>query len=264
MSRYHTSCFSFNLARLLIFGAVMFLVSSGFVAEPAHAQGRIIRVSNIAAGSNFESQIEVRILLDSQGDEASTSFSLNFNPAILTNPRVARGRDVPEAAEFAINTSSLAQGRIGIVINSSNTYIAGTRTIATVIFTIPIGSQIGIYPLTFGNVPTPRSVLSSTAEPLAATYETGAVAIGTADGVAVSGRVVTPDGNGLLNALVIVTDSQGNRRFATTGSGGYFIISYVRLGETNTYSVISKRYRFSPRSVQIFGLLPDLVFVGLE
>ena len=81
---------------LLVPCAVFALAVSGFMVKPADAQGgRVIRVSNMATAGGVESQVEIAIRLSSQGDEASTSFSLQFNPVVLTNPSVARGPDVP-------------------------------------------------------------------------------------------------------------------------------------------------------------------------
>ncbi len=80
----------------------------------------------------------------------------------------------------------------------------------------------------------------------------------------VSGRVLTPDGRGLRNAVVSLIDSQGVRRTATTSSFGLYSFSDVRVGETYTITVSSKRYRFTPRQMLINNNLSNLDFVGLE
>lgn len=71
----------------------------------------------------------------------------------------------------------------------------------------------------------------------------------TAANVAVSGRVFSPDGFGLRNASVSITDSHGNVRYALTSSFGYFRFDEVAAGETYVASVTSKRYTFAPRTV---------------
>ena len=80
----------------------------------------------------------------------------------------------------------------------------------------------------------------------------------------VSGRVLTPDGRGLRNALVSIIDSQGVTRTATTSSFGVYTIDNVVTGAMYTIRVTTKRYRFTPRVKQINGNVSDLDFIGLE
>lgn len=80
----------------------------------------------------------------------------------------------------------------------------------------------------------------------------------------VSGRVTTPGGQNLRNAVVSIIDSNGVRRTATTSSFGLYSFEGVRTGETYTITVGSKRYRFSPRVLQVDGNLANIDFVGQE
>lgn len=82
--------------------------------------------------------------------------------------------------------------------------------------------------------------------------------------VSVGGRVTTLGGNGVRNAIVSLTDSLGITRTAITGSFGYYRFLNVAPGPANTIAVISKRYRFSPRTVQIFSDTTVLDLVGQE
>ncbi len=218
-------------------------------------------------GGGFERQLRTSILLDSQGNEASTSFSLNFNPFVFTNPFVTLGNGVPAGSTLEINTNNATQGQLGILVNSTNTYAAGIRNIVNITFTVPASASIGGHVITFGSVPTPQSVLSATGVLLPATYEQGSVSIGTANGIPISGRVLTPDGRGIANATVVIydgTDGYGNFRIATTNSLGYYSFSQVGSGGTYMMTVRSKRYRFAPRVFQFGGVLTVFDFVGLE
>ncbi|MFT3746117.1 MAG: Calx-beta domain-containing protein [Pyrinomonadaceae bacterium] len=81
----------------------------------------------------------------------------------------------------------------------------------------------------------------------------------------VSGRVLTPSGIALRNATVSMTNQQGVRRTATTSSFGVFSFANVAAGETMTFSIASKRYRFSPRIIQLDSSNSALAdFIGLE
>ncbi|MEO7658844.1 MAG: carboxypeptidase-like regulatory domain-containing protein [Pyrinomonadaceae bacterium] len=79
----------------------------------------------------------------------------------------------------------------------------------------------------------------------------------------VSGRVTTPTGLGLRNAIVIMTDSLGATMRATTSSFGLYSFQNVPQG-TYFLGIASKRYRFATRSLSIQSDLTNVDFVGLE
>ncbi|MEQ1645407.1 MAG: Ig-like domain-containing protein, partial [Pyrinomonadaceae bacterium] len=79
-----------------------------------------------------------------------------------------------------------------------------------------------------------------------------------------SGTVTTPNGLGLRNATVTLTDSQGVRRPATTSSFGIYSFENIVTGQSYTISVSSRRYRFAPLIMMINGNLNNVDFVGLE
>jgi hypothetical protein len=82
--------------------------------------------------------------------------------------------------------------------------------------------------------------------------------------VSVSGRVTTPDGRGLRNTTVSLTDSPGVVRTVTTSSFGYYAFDNVRSGENYVVEVTSRSYRFASRTIQVNDNLVDVDFVGLE
>lgn len=248
-----------------MFGAVLALAGSGFVAESTNAQTRVIRATTASVQQSAQAQTAtIQVQLDSQGNESSTSFSLNY-PAGLSNPVVTLGNGVPANSVVNTNPNNAAQGQIGILVDSTNTYAAGTRNIVNVQFTVAANAAIGQYPVTFGDVPTPRSVSSATGALLPTTYANGFIQVGsTAAGVSVSGRVVTPDGRGIRNATVFITDGSGNRRIATTSSFGIYRFEDVEAGQSYVIGVNSKQYRFTARSIQIVDSLTDFDFVGQQ
>ncbi len=90
------------------------------------------------------------------------------------------------------------------------------------------------------------------------------IAVPSAAAVSVSGRVLTPDGRGLRNAVVTLNDQKGIARQVTTSSFGYYRFNEVQTGETYIISVKSKLYRFAPRLVTVSDALTDVDFIGLE
>jgi cytochrome c peroxidase len=80
----------------------------------------------------------------------------------------------------------------------------------------------------------------------------------------ITGRVTTPSGQGLRNAVVTLTDSAGVRRTATTSSFGIYQFADVSAGPGFTMGVASKRYRFAPRTFDLSANLTGMDFAGLE
>lgn len=92
----------------------------------------------------------------------------------------------------------------------------------------------------------------------------GTTCAATATGVEVSGRVLTPFGQGLVNATVTITDESGAVGTCRTSSFGYFRFSDIETGRTYIMHVDSRHYTFDTRVIQVFDNLSDIDFVGRE
>jgi hypothetical protein len=86
----------------------------------------------------------------------------------------------------------------------------------------------------------------------------------TAANVSISGRILTADGRGIRSTVVVLADSEGNSRTATTSSFGYYRFDDVPAGETYVMSVSSKRYQFEPRVVNVQDEIANLDFIAQE
>ena len=84
----------------------------------------------------------------------------------------------------------------------------------------------------------------------------------TSANVTVSGRVVRPDGYGLSNASVTLTDSMGNIQLARTGSFGYFAFGTVASGRTYVFSARRKGYTFAPQTISVLDEISGLELVA--
>lgn len=80
----------------------------------------------------------------------------------------------------------------------------------------------------------------------------------------VTGRVFTPNGIAVRNAAVGLTDTAGVRRTATTSSFGVYSFTNVITGQQYVLGVTSKRYRFTPLTLNISGNMSDVDMTGLE
>lgn len=107
-------------------------------------------------------------------------------------------------------------------------------------------------PIPFTSPSTPQAVDQGAA------YIFANVIVTTAASASVSGRVLSSDGRALRNAIVFLTDDQGNTRQFRTGTFGNFTFDSVRAGQTVTVSVSAKGFDFTPRIVSIQGNVADL------
>ncbi|MEP7212686.1 MAG: carboxypeptidase regulatory-like domain-containing protein [Acidobacteriota bacterium] len=82
----------------------------------------------------------------------------------------------------------------------------------------------------------------------------------TAAAVSVSGRVLSSEGTGLMNASVTMTDSSGTTRTARTNPFGYFRFFEIRAGQTYIVGIMSKRSSFAPQVVRVMEDLTELNF----
>lgn len=78
----------------------------------------------------------------------------------------------------------------------------------------------------------------------------------TAANASISGRVLTANGQGIRNTLLVLTDNSGASRYAQTGMFGYFRFEDVAVGETYILTVYAKRFRFAQPS-QVITLTDD-------
>ena len=79
----------------------------------------------------------------------------------------------------------------------------------------------------------------------------------------ISGKVVTPAGLGLRNAIVTLMDAQGNSMKVPTTSLGFYQFDAILPGPY-TLTVTSRRYRFESKTLELSVELTGLDFTGLE
>lgn len=178
------------------------------------------------------------------------SFAVNTGQAILLITNTPG--DGPNLPGNTLNPKLELYDPSGALV-SSGTVLADGRN-----------EQIAVTAAATGNYRV-RVIAEDSLVPTAGEYFTSlAVFVPTAAGVSVSGRVTTPNGNGLTGAVVTLTDGQGVSRSATTASFGYFRFDDVPAGENYIVAVRSKRYVFAPRLISLSDEITDLDFVPVE
>ncbi len=150
--------------------------AASFTINPPQTTNRTVRV--VASSGGAGATVSAPVELISQGDENAVGFSLNFNPSVLSNPQVALGGDAA-GAQLNVNTSQVAQGRIGIALalGAGQTFSAGTRRIVVVTFNIAAGTGVTTTPIDFADQPILRQVADTSARALPANFTAAAVTI---------------------------------------------------------------------------------------
>jgi uncharacterized protein (TIGR03437 family) len=152
-------------------------LASPLVSSQAGAtQAREVRV--VAASAVAGQNVNVSVELVSQGNENAVGFSLNFDPAILSNPAITLGSGATGAMQF-FNTTQAANGRLGVTLGygAGQTFTAGTRQLVSISFAVAANAPTGSTPITFGDQPIVREISDVTANELTATYTAGAVSV---------------------------------------------------------------------------------------
>ncbi len=72
--------------------------------------------------------------------------------------------------------------------------------------------------------------------------------------------VITPDGRGVGNAQVVLTDPQGETRTVIAGRGGAFNFDDVPTGSAYTVAVTSQRFTFEPQVITVTDPVTGLSF----
>ena len=238
-----------------------------------------MRVVSTTAGKGGDALVSIE--LDPKGDEVATSFSLKFDPTKLkldttsgtNNPDITTGAGAPNGTGLMINADEAETGNLGIVVFNGGltpfTKDGAAKQVVTIRFHVARDASEGETAIEFDgsqSAPTPTSTADAAANDLTASYQNGTVTITgqTSPTAEVSGRILTPDGHGLRNAKVTITDENGTTRTATTSSFGFYRFDSVVIGRTYIITVSSKRYRYSPRTIAITDNIADVDFVGLE
>ena len=224
-------------------------------ASFTRAAGRALRVEN-AVGS-LGQQVIVNIRVDATGDEAEYGFSLNYDPTILTDPVVGTsdvGAAVRSCAVAPFGSLNCSVG--GFPNNLPGSGDAGIGEMAAgnnqillrVSFTVAADADSGDSALTLSN----GNASSAAPQLYNLTTTDGTVIImaaPTAAMVTVSGKVLTGQGRGVRNAMVMMTDADGNVRTTTTSTFGYYQFTEVPAGKTCVFNVSHKLYQFTQPSL---------------
>ncbi|MGH9937542.1 MAG: IPT/TIG domain-containing protein, partial [Blastocatellia bacterium] len=178
--------------------------------KSAHAQTREVRV---IGGDAFAGQTtSVSVELVSQGDENTVTLSLNFDPAIFSDPVVSLGSGATGSA-LGFNAGQAASGRLGITVTlpAGQAFAAGTQQLATVILTVAATAPVGPSPISFGDAPVARGISDVSAGALTAAYISGSI------------NVIQPNPVPMLIGLSPFSAASGSPGFTLNVNGSSFV-----------------------------------------
>lgn len=116
----------------------------------------------------------------------------------------------------------------------------------------PAGSPAGSFPVI--------SITTGGAGANNHTFDIGFASAPSASNASIEGQVFTPNGNGLRNAIITLTEDDGSVRITRTSSFGYYRFDDVQVGQTVFVSVSSKRFVFN-NPVRVITLNEDIANV---
>ncbi|MGE0130853.1 MAG: pre-peptidase C-terminal domain-containing protein [Blastocatellales bacterium] len=150
--------------------------SSSYVIEASIPGSRLMQVNTSSAAPNSVATVPISFL--SEGNERSFSFSLSFNPSALSAPQVLLGGDTGTAT-LNVNTSQVAQGRVGVEINlpQGQHLTSGAREIARVNFSIAPNPGSGSTAVAFADDPVVRGLVDPNGVALIGSYANGSVIV---------------------------------------------------------------------------------------
>lgn len=113
------------------------------------------------------------IRLVSEGGESAFSFTLNFDPKVLTFRSIALAKDF---SDFTLTTTE-REGKIGVLVDGVRALPTNTKNLdfLTIKFKVNVDESIQTSLISFGSSPTPKSTSNIQGALVPTTYIDGSV-----------------------------------------------------------------------------------------
>ncbi|QQS32895.1 MAG: carboxypeptidase regulatory-like domain-containing protein [Acidobacteriota bacterium] len=216
-----------------------------------------VSLANVSSGTSTTVSVPITTGDVTARGVISHQFEVSYDPAVAMPNAVPVEKTGTLSSELLVVSNTDMPGILRVAVYGTQD-IVGEGTLLNLRFDV-VGAPGTSTPLNFVDF-----MFNENDPQSAKTNGSITVLVPTAAGVEVSGRVMTPDGRGLRNATMTMTDTNGVVRSAVTSSFGYYRFEGVPVGESFVMSVNSRSYRFVPRVVQVLDTLTDVDFVGLE
>jgi hypothetical protein len=142
---------------------------------PAGSSNRVISVSGATIFPGETATLPISV--SAQGDENALSFSLSYDPSLVTYIGEAVGSDALGSTLF-VNTNQAASGQLGfaLALPPGVSFGAGPKELARVSFQ-PVPGASGSFSAPFIDLPAPREVSSPLALPLPVGFASGSIIV---------------------------------------------------------------------------------------
>lgn len=150
-------------------------VSSNAASDPPRGSGTTIHnpVSRSVAGE----LVKLSFMIVSDGAAGSGSYTINFPSDVLTYVSSELGSGVPSDAFLSTTTAQAESGRLGVLIDSTNTFAKGTNEMLTVTFAVSPNARAGKYPITVDSSLTRFAIFDKNGRSLTPRFTGGGVEI---------------------------------------------------------------------------------------
>jgi hypothetical protein len=219
--------------------------ASGWAASTDAVLSIVSTLQVVSANVAGAGTVTVPVDLIATGNESVLTFSLDFDPTVLTFVGIAAGSGAP-GASFTWNTNPAVGGQIGLLAAYiGTTFPPGTHEIADVTFAAVLATNSVTTTIGFGGSPTPEKIIDAGFDQLPGAFLAGTVTVAPAS---LEGDVwPRPNGNDVIDA----NDWQQEARF---------VVGLDTITNTSEF----QRADCAPRSTGGDGVIDalDLVQVG--
>jgi hypothetical protein len=211
---------------------------------------------NAQVGTNFDIPVTVS---DTTGQGIiSYQFDLLYDPAIIQPQGSPVDTSGTMSSGMSVTVNNPSPGLLKVVCFQANP-IAGAGTLFKFKFTA-IGAAPSFSLLTWQNF----MFNEGNPDDNAINGRVNIVPPPTAASVNISGRILTPQGQPIANATVILTGPQGEFYLARSGPLGYYTILDVPAGASYVLTAKAKQHSFPASLVNLFDPVDDLDLIANE
>lgn len=246
-----------NVGTITVTGST--IANNSAAANPG---GGVVNFGSFTSGSSIYADNTAASNPDFSGTLTSNNFNL-IEDTTGTTISLFEGRSNKGLSNLAANDITGVDPMLGPLQNNGGTTL--TKALLPGSPAIDTGNSFGLLtdqrgsmrPVDDPNTVNPVPIVGNLAD--IGAFEVQAP---TAAAVRISGRVLSPSGRGVQQAIVQLTDQNGSTITARTNSFGYYRFEEVEVGQTLIFNVFSKRYQFATRIVNFDEETTILDFTG--
>lgn len=121
--------------------------------------------------------VTVAIEMNGCGDETIASFTIDFDPSVLSDAKVRLGNGVSGRTTLITNMTRVSEGEIGVLVDSDGGFAMSAGELLTITFDVARFAPFGSTPIALSSSLVAADISDPHARSLAARYESGSVVI---------------------------------------------------------------------------------------